>query len=514
MTPSKPGPGTAPPVALDPPPDAIRAMGAQALEWVAGYHETIRQRAVFPRTTARELQERLGEPLPQEGRDFASLLDTFRDVVVANARHNAHPRSLGYVSSPGTAVAALADLFASVLNANLTAWRSGPGPAQLERVTIDWVRQAMGCPEGTDGVFVSGGSIANLAGLAAARTRRCGQAVNAEGQRAHPRPLRVYVSEEGHHSVDKAAALLGIGHANVRRIAVDERFRMDVGDLERRIAEDREAGAEPFCVVASAGTVVTGAVDPLSDVAAVARREGLAMHVDACYGGFARLAPSARPLFDGIADADSIALDPHKWLYLPVDCGCILYRDPGAARAAFGLGADYTRVLETAPGEAFAFWDYTPELSRRFRALKVWMALAHVGARAYRRGHRVQPGLRGPSRRIGGGERGPRAAGAGRPLDRVLPLPAAGLPRARRARARRGGAAELDQRARAARAPARRRLLPLERDGARPIRTAGLRPQLPHDARRHAGAARRRAAGGCRCRVAPRLAETGRACSP
>ena len=383
MTPSKPGPGTAPPVALDPPPDAIRAMGAQALEWVAGYHETIRQRAVFPRTTARELQERLGEPLPQEGRDFASLLDTFRDVVVANARHNAHPRSLGYVSSPGTAVAALADLFASVLNANLTAWRSGPGPAQLERVTIDWVRQAMGCPEGTDGVFVSGGSIANLAGLAAARTRRCGQAVNAEGQRAHPRPLRVYVSEEGHHSVDKAAALLGIGHANVRRIAVDERFRMDVGDLERRIAEDREAGAEPFCVVASAGTVVTGAVDPLSDVAAVARREGLAMHVDACYGGFARLAPSARPLFDGIADADSIALDPHKWLYLPVDCGCILYRDPGAARAAFGLGADYTRVLETAPGEAFAFWDYTPELSRRFRALKVWMALAHVGARAY-----------------------------------------------------------------------------------------------------------------------------------
>ena len=383
MTLSKPGPGAAPPIALDPPPDAIRAMAAEAIEWFAGYHETIRERAVFPRTTARELQERLAEPLPQEGRDFASLLDTFRDVVVANARHNAHPRSLGYVSSPGTAVAALADLLASVLNANLTAWRSGPGPAQLERVTIDWMRQAMGCPEGTDGVFVSGGSMANFAGLAAARVRRCGQAVNAEGQRAHPRPLRVYVSEEGHHSVDKAAALLGIGHANVRRIAVDQHFRMDVGDLERRIAEDREAGVEPFCVVASAGTVVTGAVDPLADVAAVARREGLAMHVDACYGGFARLAPSARPLFDGIADADSIALDPHKWLYLPVDCGCVLYRDPGSARAAFGLGADYTRVLETAPGEAFAFWDYTPELSRRFRALKVWMALAHVGARAY-----------------------------------------------------------------------------------------------------------------------------------
>ena len=380
MIPTRPA---TPTVALDPSPDAIRAMAADVIDWVAGYHESIRERAVFPRTSAQALQERLGEPLPQDGRDFASLLDTFRDVVVANARHNAHPRSLGYVSSPGTAVAALADLLASVLNANLTAWRSGPGPAQLERVTIDWVRQAVGCPEGTDGVFVSGGSMANLAGLAAARARCCGPAVNAEGLSAHHRPLRLYVSEEGHHSVDKAAALLGIGHANVRRIAVDARFRMDVADLERRIAADRAAGAEPFCVVASAGTVVTGAVDPLADVAAVARREGLAMHVDACYGGFARLAPSARRLFDGIEDADSIALDPHKWLYLPVDCGCILYRDPGAARAAFALGADYTRVLETAPGEAFAFWDYTPELSRRFRALKVWMALAHVGARAY-----------------------------------------------------------------------------------------------------------------------------------
>jgi glutamate/tyrosine decarboxylase-like PLP-dependent enzyme len=383
MIPTLPGTGVPPPLALDPPPDTIRAMAAEAIAWVVRYHESIRERAVFPRTSAAGLQERLGEPLPQEGRGFTALLDTFRDVVVANARHNAHPRSLGYVSSPGTAVAALADLLASVLNANLTAWRSGPGPAQLERVSIDWVRQAMGCSEGTDGVFVSGGSMANLAGLAAARASRCGQAVNAEGQRAHPKPLRVYVSEEGHHSVDKAAALLGIGHANVRRIAVDERFRMDVADLERRIADDRDAGAEPLCIVASAGTVVTGAVDPLADVAAVARREGLALHVDACYGGFARLAPSARRLFDGIADADSIALDPHKWLYLPVDCGCILYRDPAAARAAFVLGADYTRVLETAPGEAFAFWDYTPELSRRFRALKVWMALAHVGARAY-----------------------------------------------------------------------------------------------------------------------------------
>jgi glutamate/tyrosine decarboxylase-like PLP-dependent enzyme len=157
---------------------------------------------------------------------------------------------------------------------------------------------------------------------------------------------------------------------------------MDVEDLVRRIEQDRAAGADPFCVVATAGTVVTGAVDPLREIAAVAREQGLWLHVDACYGGFARLAASARPLFDGLAEADSVALDPHKWLYLPADCGCLLYRDPAAVPGAFALDADYTRVVEREPAEAYAFWDYGPELSRRFRALKVWLTLAYAGSAA------------------------------------------------------------------------------------------------------------------------------------
>jgi glutamate/tyrosine decarboxylase-like PLP-dependent enzyme len=157
---------------------------------------------------------------------------------------------------------------------------------------------------------------------------------------------------------------------------------MDVDDLVRRVEQDRRDGFDPFCVVATAGSVVTGAVDPLVDVAAVAREHHLWMHVDACYGGFARLAPSARALFDGLAEADSIALDPHKWLYLPADCGCLLYRDPAAVPGAFTLDADYTRILHQEPAEAYAFWDYGPELTRRFRALKVWMTLAHAGSHA------------------------------------------------------------------------------------------------------------------------------------
>jgi glutamate/tyrosine decarboxylase-like PLP-dependent enzyme len=307
----------------------------------------------------------------------------FRDVIVPNSRQNAHPRSLGYVTSPGTAVAAIADLLASVLGANLTAWRSAPAAVQLERVVIDWIKEALGCAPGAGGLLTSGGSMANFGALTAAREARCGAGASEDGLLAHGRRLRIYVSEEGHHSVDKAAAFLGIGRRNVVRVAVDARFRMDIADLERRIASDRAAGHEPFCVVANAGTVVTGAVDPLADVAALARRQGLWAHFDGAYGGIAAMAPSVRPLFAGLAEADSISLDPHKWLYLPVDCGCLLFRDADAVRPAFTLGADYTRVMLEDAAERFAFWDYGPELSRRFRALKVWMALAHVGARAY-----------------------------------------------------------------------------------------------------------------------------------
>ncbi|MFC0506371.1 pyridoxal phosphate-dependent decarboxylase family protein [Micromonospora costi] len=368
--------------ALDPSPATIRDMGTAALEWVAAYHDSIRDLPIAPRTSAAALRQRLAEPLPVEGRDFAELLEVFRDVIVPGSRHNGHPRFFGYVSAPGTAVASVADLLASALNANLPAWRSAPAPVELEHVAIDWIKEALGCDPGARGLFMSGGSMANLAALAAARHRHCGDAVAEQGAAAHPAPLRLYVSGETHHSIHKAAALLGIGRANVREVAVDEHRRMDVEDLVRRIEQDRAAGAEPFFVVATAGTVSTGAVDPLSEIAEVARRYGLWMHVDACYGGFARLAPSARPLFDGLAEADSISLDPHKWLYLPADCGCLIYRDPETARAAFSLDAEYIRVTQTEPAEAFAFWDYGPDLSRRFRALKVWMLLAHAGARA------------------------------------------------------------------------------------------------------------------------------------
>jgi glutamate/tyrosine decarboxylase-like PLP-dependent enzyme len=190
----------------------------------------------------------------------------------------------------------------------------------------------------------------------------------------------VYVSEESHYSVAKAAGMLGLGESNVRAVKTDACLHIDLEDLERVVAEDRAAGRLPLCVVANAGTTATGAFDPLAQVADFARRNDLWMHVDAAYGGFAALAPSARHFFAGIEQADSIALDPHKWLYLPVGCGCVLYKDPATARGAFAHGADYTRTIGLANDEAFAFWDYGPELTRPFRALDLWMLIKFAGA--------------------------------------------------------------------------------------------------------------------------------------
>jgi aromatic-L-amino-acid/L-tryptophan decarboxylase len=363
---------------LAPAPETIRAMGEATLALVADYWDGLDDRPVAPETTSAALRAVLDAPLPRAGGDFEETLACVRDVILAGSRHNAHRRMFGYVSSPGTPVAAFADLIASALNANVTAWRSAPAPAEVERLTVRWIGEILGFPV-AEGLFVSGGSMANLCGLAAARDA---VAPGFTDTGAAGPPLRVYASEEAHFSVHKAAGLLGLGRANVRAIPVDDHFRMDVPALVRAVEDDRAAGLRPCCVVASAGTVGTGAVDPTAEIRAVADRYGLWMHVDASYGGFAVLAPSARPLFRGLERADSVALDPHKWLYLPLDCGCVLYRDGATARAAFAHGAEYTRVLGHDADEAFAFWDYGPELSRRFRALKVWMTLRLVGTDA------------------------------------------------------------------------------------------------------------------------------------
>ena len=354
---------------LEPSASEIRDWANSVIEFMIEYLGELRDRPVYRHTSSHEIQSGLDSKLPIKGTDFDSLLKVFRDTIVPFSRQNAHPRMFGYVQSPGTPVGAFAHLLASMLNANLTIWRSAPAPVELERMTIDWIRQILGFPAEASGLFVSGGSMANLAALAAARQTK----YDSLGR------LRMYASSAMHFSIIKAAALLGIGRENVQHVTVDERFRMRVDDLVAKINADLEAGYVPFCVVGNAGTVDTGAVDPLLEIRDVANRFRLWMHVDGSYGAFAILAESAKKLFAGMEQADSIALDPHKWLYQPVDVGCVIYRDPEVARAAFAHEAEYTRMFGEKSDEAFVCWDYGPELSRRFRALKVWMLLKGVG---------------------------------------------------------------------------------------------------------------------------------------
>ena len=369
---------------LDRADDASGGLERTVRALIAGWRSRRGRDPIVPSAQqVRRLAPRFRQPLPWKV-EPAGRIASDLEALVRLSRRNDDPGFWGYVNPPGLAAAALGDWLASSLNQNLTAFRSAPGAALVEMQVVAWIREMVGLPRSAGGLLTSGGSIANLAGLAAARDAAVPYDLARRGLRGERgAPLVVYASEEVHHAVLKAASILGIGRDFVRLVAVDRRLRLDVGALREAVRRDRRARLQPCAVVASAGTVTTGTVDPLRAVWRLCRRERLWMHVDACYGGFAVLAPSGRPLLRALSLADSIALDPHKWLYLPVDAGCVLYRRPEAARRAFRQEADYTRMFGAGRLEQTAFWDYGPELSRRFRALKIWLALKHHGAEAF-----------------------------------------------------------------------------------------------------------------------------------
>jgi len=327
---------------------------------------------IRPATTGEESLALFAGPAPDQGlgpNALAALVDVARHSRVGNGRF------FGYVMGSGEPVAALGDFFASVLNQNATAWRSGPATAVIERTVVGWLAEALGCP-GFAGTLTSGGSLANLMGLAMAREARA--AANEAGAAGGV----VYASSEVHMSVGKAMALLGLGRGNLRLLPADSDFRLDPAALRRAIAADRAAGRTPIAVVANGGTIVTGAVDPIAEIVEVARTEGLWVHVDGAYGGPAAMVDPQ--LFAGLGEVDSLSLDAHKWLYQPLDCSLLLYRDPQAARRTFALTDDYAASLSADPIEGAVFFEETLELSRRVRALKLWLSLRYHGLSAFR----------------------------------------------------------------------------------------------------------------------------------
>ena len=350
----------------------FRSLAARVTDIAADLLAGLDDMRAFPPVRGEQVARAFGAPLPEEGLR-AGALDALDEVLALSRAPT--PRFYGYVLGSGEPVAALADLLASILNQNVTAWRSAPAAVTIERQIVRGLAGALGC-EGFSGSLCGGGSMANLMGLAMAREAQL--PANESGAQ----PGVVYASSEVHMSIPKAMALLGLGRENLRLISTDEGYRLDPQALRTAIAADRSAGRRPLAVVATSGTVNTGAIDPLSDIAAVCREQRLWLHVDGAYGALAALAIPEQ--FTGLSAADSVSLDPHKWLYQPLDCGMLLFRSALAARTAFSFTGDYAKSLAQDPLEAFAFFDESLELSRRFRALKLWLSLRYHGLAAFR----------------------------------------------------------------------------------------------------------------------------------
>jgi glutamate/tyrosine decarboxylase-like PLP-dependent enzyme len=313
--------------------------------------------------------------------DPGPLLERTAELLFEHSLFNAHPRFFGYITAAPAPIRVLGDFLAAAVNANVGAWTLSPAATEIESQTVRWIASLIGYPADCGGLLVSGGNMANIACFLAARAAKAGWNVREHGVTGDSgQRLRVYCSAETHTWIQKAADIGGLGAGSIRWIPTDSNLRMDVSALRQQIEADRAAGDVPCMVVGTAGSVSTGAVNPLRDISAVCKEHDVWFHVDGAYGGVAAAVPEASGDLRALTAADSVAVDPHKWLYAPLEAGCALVREPGLLRAAFAYHPPYYHFDE----QATNYVDYGPQNSRGFRALKVWLALRHAGAAGYR----------------------------------------------------------------------------------------------------------------------------------
>lgn len=368
---------------LDPMPDALlrsnlelddatmRDMGRRVADLIVDHLGSLREQPAQESLSRQKTQSLIASPPSESGRDFDDLIAFLRERVFPYHAREPHPHFMGYIPSSPTFPSVVGDWIAAGYNFFAGVWTVASGPNQIELTVLDWFRSWLGMPEGTSGLLTSGGSTATLTAVVAAR-----HAADPSGDKPHR--LTLYTSEQAHSSVQRAAWIAGIPRANVRSVATDDRYRLRESELHKAIADDRAAGFTPFLVVASAGTTNTGAVDPLNAIADLCARERLWMHVDAAYAGFAALTPHGAAALDGLGRADSVTLDPHKWLFVPFECGCLLARDPRKLEEAFSVHPEYLTDVR-ARDQDVNFADYGEQLTRSSHALKIWLSVQYFG---------------------------------------------------------------------------------------------------------------------------------------
>jgi aromatic-L-amino-acid decarboxylase len=353
--------------------EEFRRYGHQVVDWMADYLENIRDYPVLPAMQPGDLVDRLPAEAPERGESMDTILEDFEQSIVPALTHWNHPRFLAYFAISGSPPGILGEMLTAALNVNGMLWKSCPALTELEQVTLSWLRQWMGLAQEFFGIIYDTASISSMHAIAAAR-EMADPEVRTRGNSSH---LVMYTSEHSHSSIEKGAITLGIGQDNVRKIPVDENFRMRVDVLRERMEADLRAGLKPFCVVATVGTTSTSSIDPVPAIADVAEEYGAWLHVDAAYGGAAAVVPELRGILDGVERAHSLVVNPHKWLFTPIDLSVFYTSRPDILRRAFSLVPEYLKTGEDP--RAVNYMDYGVQLGRRFRALKLWFVMRNLG---------------------------------------------------------------------------------------------------------------------------------------
>lgn len=366
--------------------EQFRQIGYRTIDIMADYFDGLDGLAVSPRVKGDEVERVFDAPLPESGEDPRDIIDDWTQKVLPYTTHLGSPRYFGFVNGSGSMIGTLAEALAASVNMNPGAWKPAPAATEIERRCLTWLAELIGYPTSSGGLLTSGGTMANVTALTTALRSIAPYDIALHGlQKPGQGRFRIYIADhEGHVSITRAASMMGLGRSAVRRVASREDLTMDVAALRTAIQADLDAGGTPICVVGQAGSVNTGSVDPLDEIADVCENFGLWFHVDGASGAVGAMLPELRHLYAGMDRADSITLDPHKWLYIPYECGGLLVKDPEKLRAAFSMTAPYLRGTLPTEYDGLDFLEYGPQMSRGFRALKLWMTMRHYGASGYR----------------------------------------------------------------------------------------------------------------------------------